>query len=56
MPMGEVFVPKQHSLAGFENLIVIQMPSSCKALFWCHAMSSGQPPGREDEEGVTVLT
>lgn len=28
MPMGEVFGPKQHSLVCFDNLIMIQMPST----------------------------
>lgn len=55
MPIGEVFVPEQYSLVSFDNLIMIEMPSTCKELFWCHIMSSGQPAGRENEEGMTVL-
>lgn len=55
MPTGEVLVAKQHSLVCFDNLIMIQMPSTCKELFWCHIMISGQPAGRENEEGITVL-
>lgn len=55
MPIGRVFVPKQHSLICFDNLVMIQMPPTCKALSWCHIMSSGQPAGRENEERMTVL-
>lgn len=55
MPIGEVFVPKQHPFGCLDNLIIIWMPSICKTLFWCHIMSPGHPAGREDEKGVAVL-
>lgn len=29
--------------------------TNAKALFWCHIMSSGQPAGRENEEGMTEI-
>lgn len=49
MPIGEMFVPKQHSFDSFDSFIVWMLPTR-KTLFWCHIMSQGHPAGREDEE------
>lgn len=54
MPVGEVFVPMQHSFGCFDNLIIIWMLSIGKTLFWHPIMSPGHPAGREDEKGMTV--
>lgn len=55
IPVGEVFVPKQHRFGCFDNLIIIQMLSVCKTLFWCHIMSPSHPAGTEAGKGMTVL-